>query len=256
MSVDALQLGALRLQSRLLLGTGRFRDFDEMTAALEASATEMVTVAVRRVDLQSPETVFSRLDRKRYTLLPNTSGCFGVDDAVRTALLAREALETNWIKLEVIGDQRTLLPDVVGTLQAAERLVKEGFWVLPYTTDDLNVALRLQDLGCLAVMPLASPIGSGRGLQNPAALELLLETVKVPVIIDAGIGAPSHAAKAMEMGAAAVLLNTAVAAAGDPPAMAYAMRLAVEAGRRAYLARPMQPQKYASASSPLAGLIQ
>lgn len=254
MSDDALQIGSVRLRSRLIVGSGRFRDFAELKAVLDASGADMVTVAVRRVDIQSPENVLHHVDPARFRLLPNTSGCFGADDAVRTALLAREALETNLIKLEVIGDPRTLMPDTIETVAAAARLVKAGFEVWPYTTDDLNVALRLQDAGCVAVMPLAAPIGSGRGILNPAALELLLETVSVPVVVDAGIGTPSQAAAAMEFGVSAVLMNTAIAAAGDPIAMAHAMRLAVAAGRCGYLAKPMAPQKYASASSPLAGI--
>lgn len=256
LAADApLVLGKYTFRSRLLVGTGKYRDPEETRAALAATGAEVVTLAVRRIDLDSPRGLLDVVDPDRYTLLPNTAGCYTADEAVRTARLAREALETDLIKLEVIGDQRTLFPDVVETIKAAETLVREGFTVLPYTSDDLVVARKLLDLGCPAVMPLAAPIGSGLGIRNPYNIRILVEELGAPIIVDAGVGTPSHAARAMELGVDAVLMNTGIAAAADPVRMAQAMRLAVEAGRLAYLAGPMKPRLHAAASSPLEGLI-
>jgi thiazole synthase len=243
--------------SRLIIGTGKYRSFDEMKAAHRASGAEMVTVAVRRVPLdRSTESFLDHLDGK-LAILPNTAGCYTAEDAVRTARLAREALSTDLIKLEVIGDQTTLFPDNEQTLEAARVLVREGFHVLPYFTDDLIMAKKLLDAGCAAVMPLAAPIGSGLGIQNPANLRIMREQLPDAVIIvDAGVGTASDAAIAMELGADAVLMNTAIAEAVDAEAMAKAMRLAIEAGRLAYLAGRMPKRLYASASSPLTGNIR
>ncbi len=228
-----------------------------MAACHEASGTEMVTLALRRVDLNAPRgsNIMDFIDRERVALLPNTAGCFTVDDAVTTARLARELLETPWIKLEVIGDEKTLFPDPEGTLEAARILVREGFVVLPYCTDDPVMCHRLADLGCAAVMPLAAPIGSGLGIRNPVNLMLVREAVSVPMIVDAGVGTASDVALAMELGADAVLLNTAVAGAKDPVMMARAMRAGVEAGRWAYEAGRIPRKLYATASSPVDGLM-
>lgn len=256
LAADApLVLGKYTFRSRLFVGTGKYRDPEETRAALAASGAEVVTLAVRRINLDSPQGLLDVVDPDRYTLLPNTAGCYTADEAVRTARLAREALETDLVKLEVIGDQRTLFPDVVETIKAAETLVREGFTVLPYTSDDLVVARKLLDLGCPAVMPLAAPIGSGLGIRNPYNIRILVEELGAPIIVDAGVGTPSHAARAMELGVDAVLMNTGIAAAANPVQMAQAMRLAVEAGRLAYLAGPMKPRLHAAASSPLEGLI-
>ncbi|HYJ46095.1 MAG TPA: thiazole synthase [Pyrinomonadaceae bacterium] len=243
--------------SRLIIGTGKYRSFDEMKAAHTASGAEMVTVAVRRVPLdRSTESFLDYLD-PALAILPNTAGCYTAEEAVRTARLAREALNTDLIKLEVIGDQTTLFPDNEQTLEAARVLVKEGFTVLPYFTDDLIMAKKLLDAGCAAVMPLAAPIGSGLGVQNPANLAIMREQLpEATIIVDAGVGTASDAAIAMELGADAVLMNTAIAEARDAPQMARAMRLAIEAGRLAYLAGRMPKRLYASASSPLAGVIK
>ena len=245
-------------RSRLILGTGKYRDADTMVAALEASGTEMVTVALRRVNLDElgKGSLIDRIDPKRYLLLPNTAGCFTADEAIRTARLARELGGWDWVKLEVIGDPKTLFPDTEQTIRAAEVLLKEGFIVLPYTNDDPIAARKLQEIGCPAVMPLAAPIGSGMGIRNRANLAIVLEQAKVPVIVDAGVGTASDAALAMELGADAVLMNTAVAEAADPVRMARAMRLGVEGGFLARHAGRIRRRLYAQASSPLEGLIE
>ncbi len=252
-----LRIGTLELQSRLLIGTGKYPDFDTMRRCHEATGTELVTVALRRVDLDAPQGagVLDHIDGDRIALLPNTAGCYTPDDAVVTARLARELLGTPRIKLEVIGDDRTLLPDGEGTLEAARVLVAEGFEVYPYVQDDPILCRRLEDLGCVAVMPLAGPIGSGLGICNPYTLRIIREQCTVPVIVDAGIGTASDAAIAMELGADAVLLNTAISAAGDPVKMATAMRHAVVAGRLAYEAGRMPKRLYATASSPETGVL-
>ncbi len=245
------------LRSRLFVGTGKYRDMAETRAAIEASGAEVVTVAVRRVDLsdRSSGSLFDFLAAERYAILPNTAGCTTADEAVRTAHLARELGLGRWVKLEVIGDGESLYPDVPGTLEAAQRLVEDGFVVLPYTTDDPIVARRLEDLGCAAVMPLGAPIGSGLGLCNPYSIRLVMRAVNVPVIVDAGVGTASDAAVAMELGCDAVLMNTAIAKARDPVGMARAMRLAVESGRLAYESGRIPRKLYATASSPLDGRI-
>ncbi len=229
-----------------------------MKEAHEASGTQMVTVAVRRIDLNAPpgESLLDFIDKKKIALLPNTAGCFTAEDAVKTARLARQALDTHWIKLEVIGDERTLFPDIPATLDAAKILLKEGFVVLPYVTDDPVTCKRLEEMGCPAVMPLAAPIGSGLGIRNPYNLKIILEQAKVPVIVDAGVGCASDAAIAMELGCSALLMNTAVAGAQDPVKMAGAMKLAVEAGRASFEAGRIPKKLYANASSPLEGVIK
>jgi thiazole synthase len=253
---DAFVLAGKSYRSRLLIGTGKFKDHEETRQALAASGAEIVTVALRRVELKpGAPSLLDAID-KRYTLLPNTAGCYTVDEAVRTAHLARELGMTELLKLEVIGDPRTLFPDVEATLEAARVLVKEGFTVLPYTSDDPIAARKLEELGCAAVMPLAAPIGSGLGIRNPYNLRIILETVKVPVIVDAGVGTASDAAIALELGCHAVLMNSGVAGAKDPIKMAEAMRLAVEAGRLAYLAGRIPRRLHAAASSPEHGLIE
>jgi len=253
---EPLRLGGIELRSRLIVGTGKYASFELMRRAHEASGTEMVTVAVRRVNLTNKgESLLDYIDRSRIRILPNTAGCYTAEDAVRTARLAREAGLSDLIKLEVIGDEKTLMPDVVATLEAAKILVKEGFIVLPYVTDDIVLARRLEDAGCAAVMPLAAPIGSGLGVRNPFNIVLIKEAVRVPVIVDAGVGTASDAAVAMELGIDGVLMNTAIALASDPVRMARAMRLAVEAGREAYLAGRIPKRLYATASSPIEGLI-
>jgi thiazole synthase len=254
---DDLQIGGRTFRSRLFIGTGKYPDFPTMKAAHEASGAQVVTVAVRRLDLkaQGEASMLHWIDPKERTLLPNTAGCFTADDAVRTCRLARELSLGDLVKLEVLGDPKTLFPDVEQTLAAARVLVKEGFTVLPYITDDPIACKRLEDIGCAAVMPLAAPIGSGLGIRNPHNLRIILETVKVPVIVDAGVGTASDAAVAMELGCHGVLLNTAVAGARNPVQMASAMRKAVEAGREAYLAGRIARKLYGSASSPVDGLI-
>lgn len=257
MMEDTLKIGKYEFKSRLMVGTGKYPSDEVMKKALEASGAEVVTVAVRRVNLdRGSESMLDHIDAKRYTLLPNTAACYTAEEAVRTARLAREALETDFVKLEVIGDRKTLFPDNEALLQAAKTLVKEGFIVLPYTTDDPVMAKKLEDIGCAAVMPLAAPIGSGLGIRNPHNIAIILETVRCPVIVDAGVGTASDAAIAMELGCHGILMNTGIAAAKDPVKMAAAMRLAVEAGRLAYTAGRMPKRLYASASSPLAGVIQ
>jgi thiazole synthase len=254
---EKLVIAGREFSSRLIIGTGKYRSFEEMKAAHRASGAEMVTVAVRRVPLdRSTESFLDHLDEK-LAILPNTAGCYTAEEAIRTARLAREALSTDLIKLEVIGDQVTLFPDNEQTIEAARVLVREGFTVLPYFTDDLIAAKKLLDAGCAAVMPLAAPIGSGLGVQNPANLSIMREQLPdATIIVDAGVGTASDAAIAMELGADAVLMNTAIAEAQDSEKMATAMRLAIEAGRLAYLAGRMPKRLYASASSPLTGVVR
>ena len=254
---DPLRIGEQTFESRLFVGTGKYPDADTGRRAIEASGAEVVTVAVRRVDLkdQGAESTVGHLVKGGYTILPNTAGCYTIEDALRTCRLAREMLGTDLCKLEVIGDERTLFPDVPATIEAAKVLVKEGFTVLPYVTDDPIACKRLEDAGCAAVMPLAAPIGSGLGIRNPFNIELIIEAVSVPVIVDAGVGTASDAAVAMELGCDGVLMNTAIAGASDPVLMATAMRKAVEAGREAYRAGRIPKKLYATASSPLAGVI-
>jgi len=256
---EQLVIAGREFRSRLIIGTGKYRSFPEMARAHEASGAEMVTVAVRRVNLtdRGKESLLDYIDRSKYFILPNTAACYTADEAVRTARLAREVGLSNWIKLEVIGDQQTLFPDTEELLAATKILVKEEFVVLPYTNDDLVVARKLIDAGAAAVMPLAAPIGSGMGVQNAANLRILRERIsEVPLIVDAGVGTASDAAIAMELGADGVLMNTAVAEAQDPIRMARAMRHAIEAGREAYLAGRIPKKLYASASSPLAGVVR
>jgi thiazole synthase len=254
---DSLTIGQRTFSSRLIIGTGKYRSYVEMKAAHLASGAEMVTVAVRRVPLdRSAESFLDHLDPS-LKILPNTAGCYTADEAIRTARLAREALQTDLIKLEVIGDQTTLFPDNEQTLAAARVLVTEGFVVLPYFTDDLIMAKKLLDVGCAAVMPLAAPIGSGLGVQNPANLRIMREQLpEATIIVDAGVGTASDATIAMELGADGVLMNTAIAEAQQPAKMAEAMKLAIEAGRLAYLSGRMQKRLYASASSPLTGVVR
>ena len=251
-------LAGRTFNSRLIIGTGKYRDFAETKAALEESGADIVTVAVRRVNITDPskENLLDYIDSQHYQILPNTAGCYTVEEAVRTCRLAREAGVGDMVKLEVIGDQATLFPDVAATIEAARILVKEGFKVLPYITDDPVACLKLAEIGCAAVMPLAAPIGSGMGIRNPYNLRIILEQARVPVIVDAGVGTASDASEAMELGCDGLLLNSAIAGAKDPLAMARAMKLAVEAGRLAYLAGRIETKLYATASSPLNGLIR
>ena len=256
---DPLLIAGKAYGSRLLTGTGKFKDFDETRRATEAAGAQIVTVAIRRTNLgQSPNepNLLDVLPPDRYTLLPNTAGCYTAEDAVRTCRLARELLDGHTlVKLEVLGDQRTLFPDVIGTLKAAEQLVADGFQVMVYTSDDPILAKRLEEIGCVAVMPLAAPIGSGLGIQNRYNLLEIIENAKVPIIVDAGVGTASDAAIAMELGCDGVLMNTAIAGARNPVLMASAMKKAVEAGREAFLAGRIPRKRYASASSPVDGLI-
>jgi len=254
---DELKIGGITFRSRLLVGTGKYRSNAEMVAAIEASGAEVVTVAVRRVDLNraNEEGVLHHLDPERFFLLANTAGCYSADEAVRYARLAREAGFNPFIKLEVIGDKETLLPDVEGLLAASRTLVKVGFQVLAYTNDDLITALRLEDAGCAAVMPLASPIGSGLGLQNPYGIRAIKRRLAVPIIVDAGVGTASDACLVMEQGVDGILMNTALAEAGHPVLMARAMRDAVSAGRAAYLAGRMPRREIAVPSSPVTGML-
>ncbi len=257
--MSALTIAGREFRSRLFVGTGKYRTFEEMRRCHEASGAEVVTVAVRRVNLtdRSKESLLDYIDRSKFFILPNTAGCYTADEAIRTARLAREVGLSHWVKLEVIGDEKTLFPDVQGLIEATRVLVKEGFVVLPYTNDDLITARRLIDAGASAVMPLAAPIGSGMGVQNPANLRILREMItEVPLIVDAGVGTASDATIAMELGADGVLMNTAIAAAQDPVKMAEAMKYAVEAGRLAYEAGRMPKRLYASASSPLEGVVR
>lgn len=253
------RIGEFEFSSRLILGTGKYPTFQMMREALEVSGTQMVTVAIRRVNLQdkSQDSLLSFIDHKKFAILPNTAACYDVDSAITTAHLAREALDTKLIKLEVIGDAKTLFPDIPKTLEAAKILLRDGFTVLPYTTDDPVTCMRLAEMGCHAVMPLAAPIGSGLGLCNPTNLKIILELIKdIPVIVDAGVGTASDATQVMEMGATAVLMNTGVAAAQDPVKMARSMKLAIEAGRLSFEAGRMAKRLYANASSPLSDLIE
>jgi thiazole synthase len=254
---DDLVVAGRKMRSRLIVGTGKYKDFEETRAAIEASGAEMVTVAVRRVNISDPgkPMLVDYVDPKKYTYLPNTAGCYTADDAVRTLRLAREAGGWSLVKLEVLGDQKTLYPNMVETLAAAETLIKDGFEVMVYCSDDPILAKRLEDMGCCAIMPLAAPIGSGLGVQNPVQIRLIVEQAKVPVIVDAGVGTASDATIAMELGCDGVLMNTALAEAKNPILMARAMKLAVESGRLAYRAGRMAQKKYADPSSPLAGLI-
>jgi thiazole synthase len=257
MTDDALRIGSFSFESRLFVGTGKYKDVADTRRALEASGAQVVTVALRRVDLKDRGngSMMELLTSGRYTILPNTAGCYTADEAVRTLRLARELGIADIVKLEVIGDQRTLYPDNEQTLEAAKVLVKEGFTVLPYCMDDPIVCRKLEELGCAAVMPLAAPIGSGLGIKNPYNLRIILEQAKVPVIVDAGVGTASDAAVAMELGCHGVLMNTAIAHAKNPFLMAEAMKEAVSAGRKAFLAGRMQRRLHASASSPESGLI-
>jgi thiazole synthase len=251
---DELEISGQRFSSRLFLGTGKYEATQTMNAALAASGTEMVTVAIRYMDLSGDRSILQELDLSRYRLLPNTAGATTVEQAVKMARLAREATGTNWLKLEVIGDQGTLWPDTQATVEATKILVEEGFVVLPYTSPDLVAAIRLEEAGASTVMPLASPIGSGQGMPDWASIHRIAERITVPVVVDAGIGVPSDAALAMELGADAVLVNTAIARAEDPSRMAEAMKLGVEAGRLAYVAGRMPVSPAAHASSPTKGV--
>lgn len=255
--MDKLVIAGKEFRSRLLVGTGKFASYEVMAEALEASGTEIVTVALRRVDIENKnDDMLRAVDTKKYLLLPNTSGARDAEEAVRLSKLARAATGINWVKLEVTPDPYYLLPDPVETLKAAEILVKDGFVVLPYINADPILAKKLEDAGTATVMPLASPIGSNQGLKTRAALEIIIEQANVPVVVDAGLGLPSHAAEAMEMGADAVLVNTAIATAAEPGEMATAFKLAVEAGRTAYRAGAAAASKRANASSPLTGFLR
>ena len=256
-ALDPLKLGPYEFQSRLFVGTGKYETFEQMQEALDASGCEVVTVAVRRERLfdSQERNILDFLDRDRYTLLPNTAGCFTAEDAIRCARLGRELLEIDWVKLEVLADKQTLLPDPLGTLEATQTLVKEGFTVLVYTNDDPVMALRLEDAGATSVMPAAAPIGSGQGVLNPNNIAIILERAQVPIIVDAGVGTASDVTIAMELGAEGVLLNTGVACARDPIRMARAMKHAILAGRDAYLSGRIPRKRYATASSPWEGLI-
>lgn len=254
---DQFTIAGRTFRSRLMIGTGKYRSFQEMVQCHEASGAEVVTVAVRRVNLtdKTKESMLDHIDRKKFFILPNTAACYNVDDAVRTARLGREVGLSEWVKLEVIGDEKTLFPDVPATLEAAKTLLQEGFIVLPYITDDPVACKRLEEMGCPAVMPLAAPIGSGLGIRNPYNLRIILEQAKVPIIVDAGVGCASDAAVAMELGCSALLMNTAVAGAKDPVKMAGAMRDAVRAGRACFEAGRIPQKLYANASSPIEGVI-
>jgi thiazole synthase len=256
-SADKLIIAGREFNSRLMVGTGKYASMEQMVKAIEASGAEIITVAVRRVNIsdRSQESLLDYIDLKKYTLLPNTAGCYTADEAVRTCRLAREAGLSDFVKLEVLGDERTLFPDNEELLKAAKILVKEGFTVLPYTSDDPIVCRKLEDIGCAAVMPLGAPIGSGLGIRNPYTIRIILDTVKVPVIVDAGVGTASDAAIAMELGCDGVLMNTGIAGAKEPIAMAEAMNLAVRAGRLAYLSGRIPKKLFATASSPIEGMI-
>ncbi|MBI4492139.1 MAG: thiazole synthase [Chloroflexi bacterium] len=255
---DALEIAGKRFRSRLLLGTGKYRSTEEMLAAFEAAGTEIVTVAIRRLDLDNPtrKTLLDEIDWSRYTVLPNTAGCYTADEAVRVARLGRELTGSTWVKLEVIGDPKYLLPDTAGTLEAARRLVREEFAVLPYIADDPILARQLQEIGTVTVMPLGSPIGSGQGIPYFERIKIIVEQARVPVVVDAGLGAPSDASLAMEVGADACLVNTAIARAENPAQMARAFGLGVEAGRAARQAGRIPRRAYAEASSPLEGVVR
>src|ERR1035437_3621271 len=255
---DTLIIAGREFDSRLMVGTGKYADFPQMVAAIEASGAQIITVAVRRVNIsdRSKESLLDHIDLKKYTLLPNTAGCYTAEDAIRTCRLAREAGLSDFVKLEVLGDERTLFPDNEELLKAAAVLVKEGFTVLPYTSDDPIICKKLEDIDCAAVMPLGAPIGSGLGIRNPYNIRIILDTVKLPVIVDAGVGTASDAAIAMELGCHGVLMNTGIAGAKDPIAMAEAMKLAVRAGRLAYRAGRIPKKLHANASSPREGMIE
>jgi thiazole synthase len=254
---DKLVISGREFTSRLMVGTGKYASMEQMVRAIEASGAEIITVAVRRVNIsdRSKESLLDYIDLKKYTLLPNTAGCYSADEAVRTCRLAREAGLSDFVKLEVLGDEKTLFPDNEELLKAAKTLVQEGFTVLPYTSDDPIVCRKLEDIGCAAVMPLGAPIGSGLGIRNPYNIRIILDTVSVPVIVDAGVGTASDAAIAMELGCDGVLMNTGIAGAKDPIAMAEAMNLAVRSGRLAYLAGRIPKKLYATASSPIEGIV-
>lgn len=256
---DILTLAGREFSSRLLVGTGKYKDMEQTRLAIEASGAEIITIAIRRTNIgQNPDepNILDVLPPDRYTLLPNTAGCYDADSAIRTCQLARELLDGhNLVKLEVLGDEKTLFPDVIATLKAAEVLIKDGFDVMVYTNDDPIMARRLEDLGCVAVMPLAAPIGSGLGIRNRLNILTIVENAQVPILVDAGVGTASDAAVAMELGCDGVLMNTAIAAAKNPVLMAEAMCKAIEAGRSAFLAGRMAPKRYASASSPVDGLF-
>ncbi len=258
MSNDLLRVGDFTFSSRLFTGTGRHRNADELVASLDASGAEVVTVAIRRLDLGNPgePTILDVIDPDRYTVLPNTAGCKTVDEALMVARLARSLGLPNWVKLEVITDSKYLLPDPIGTLEAAKELIADGFTVLPYIHADPVLAKWLEEVGCATVMPLGSAIGSGQGIHTAEEISIIIEQCSIPVVVDAGLATPSHAAQAMEMGADAVLVNTAIARAKDPALMAEAFKLGVEAGRRAYFAGRIEAQRYAQASSPIEGVIQ
>ena len=254
---DSWEVAGRRFTSRLIIGTGKYKDYETNRLAAEAAGSEVITVAVRRVNLTDPDQpmLVDFLDPKKYTYLPNTAGCFTADDAVRTLRLAREAGGWDLVKLEILGEEKTLYPMMLETLETTEILTKEGFQVMVYCSDDPIICQRLEDVGAVAIMPLGAPIGSGLGIQNPVNIRLIVEQSKVPVIVDAGVGTASDAAIAMELGCDGVLMNTAIAEAGDPVRMARAMKAAVEAGRDAYLAGRMAKKQYADPSSPLAGLM-
>jgi thiazole synthase len=254
---DELVIGDRKFNSRLLIGTGKYATFEQMREALDKSGAEIVTVAVRRINIsdRSKESLLDHIDTDKYTLLPNTAGCYTAEDAIRTARLGREAGLSELVKLEVIGDEKTLFPDNEGLLEAAKVLIKEGFVVMPYTNDDPIMCKKLEDIGCAVVMPLAAPIGSGLGIRNPYNIRIIIENANVPVIVDAGVGTASDAAIAMELGVAGVLMNTGIAGAKNPIMMAEAMRDAVAAGRKAFLAGRMPRKLYATASSPLEGTV-
>ena len=254
---DNLIISGIEFRSRLWVGTGKYKDFDETRRAIEASGADVVTVSVRRVNIidRGKENLLDFIDPKKYKILPNTAGCYSAKDAIRTAMLAAEAGITKLVKLEVIGDEKTLFPDNEATLEAAKVLLKEGLVVLPYMSDDPITAKKLVDIGCPAVMPLAAPIGSGLGIRNPYNIRIIMESVKVPVIVDAGVGTASDACLTMEQGVDGILMNTALAEAADPVTMAHAMRLAVEAGRAAWLAGRMPRREVAMPSSPTRGML-
>lgn len=257
MENSMLKIGDKIFTSRLIVGTGKYKSFEETRLAIDTSGAEMVTLAVRRIELdKSKDSILNHIDPKKYVLLPNTAGCYNVKDSVMTCQLAREAGLGNFVKVEVIGDEKTLFPDNEATLEACKILVKDGFTVLPYCTDDVVLCKKLEDAGCAAVMPLAAPIGSGLGIRNPYNVMLILEAVNIPVIIDAGVGTASDASRAMELGVDGLLMNTAIAGAKDPIKMAEAMKLAVQSGRMAFEAGRIPRKLYATASSPIDGLVE
>jgi thiazole synthase len=254
--MDQLEIAGKSFSSRLIMGSGKFRTADEMRDAYQAGGTEMVTVAIRRIDFDQPRTLLDEIDWSRYTILPNTAGCYTADEAIRIARLGREVTGSNWVKLEVIGDEKYLLPDPVGTLEAARKLVSEGFVVLPYINDDPILAKQLDEVGCATVMPLASPIGSGQGIPYFRKIQIIIEQARVPVVVDAGLAVPSDAAIAMELGADAVLVNTAIALSSNPGLMAEAFADGVAGGRKAFLAGRIPSKAYAAASSPVEGVVR